>query len=332
MVAVLASAVLLLGRRLHPLFPGVLLAVVAAILYGKYGGYGGPKLGPVHASFPPLTTSLPWRSLPHLVVPALVIALLGFAEASSIARTYAALDRKRWDADREFISQGVANLGAGMFGGFPVGASFSRSALNRLAGARTNASALVTGLTVLAVIPLGFLLTPLPRAVLAATVIVAVVPLIRLDRIVEIGRLARPQLTVTLTAFGLTLLLAPHIEWAILAAIGVSIAIHLWRELRLDVNISRQGHRLVAAPQGVLWFGNARVLQDRVIDFLSTQPDATELDIRLDGLGRIDLSGALALRTLAEDARRAGLTVSIGGAPRHASRVLARVLGNQGSD
>ena len=93
-VAVLASIVLLLGRRLHPLFPGVLLAVVAAILYGKFGGYGGPKLGPVHASFPPLTTSLPWRSLPHLVVPALVIALLGFAEAASIARTYAALDRQ----------------------------------------------------------------------------------------------------------------------------------------------------------------------------------------------------------------------------------------------
>ena len=326
-VAVLVSGVLLIGRRIHPLFPGVLLAVVAAVLYGRFGGYGGPELGPVHARFPPLTTSLPWRSLPQLVVPALVIALLGFAEATSIARTYAALDRKRWDADREFISQGVANLGAGLFGGFPVGASFSRSALNRLAGARTNASAMVTGLTVLALIPLGYLLAPLPRSVLAATVIVAVVPLARFGGILEIGRLSRPQVTITLTAFGLTLLLAPHIERAILAAIGVSVAIHLWRELRLDVNITREGRRLVAAPQGVLWFGNARVLQDRVIDFLATQPDATELSIHLDRLGRIDLSGALALRTLSEDARQAGLRVSIEGAPRHASRVLERVLG-----
>ena len=107
-------------------------------------------------------------------------------------------------------------------------------------------------------------------------------------------------MTVTLTAFGLTLLLAPHIEWAILAAIGASIAIHLWRELRLDVNISRQGHRLVAAPQGVLWFGNARVLRTASSTSSRRSPDATELDVRLDGLGRIDLSGALALRTLAE--------------------------------
>jgi len=324
----LVGGLLVLSRRLHPLFPGVLLIVAAATIYGEVGNYDAPKLGTVHVGLPPLTTHLPLRDLPQLITPALVIALLGFAEATSIARRYAALDRTRWDADREFVSQGAANIAAGMFGGFPVGASFFRSALNRLAGARSSASSLVTGLTVLAFLPLGFLLAPLPRAVLAATVIIAIAPLMRFSEMTEIVRLSRPQATITLTAFVLTLAFVPHIEKAILIAIGVSVAIHLWRELRLDIEVGRWSERLEASPQGVLWFGNARVLEDRVVDLLAQHPDATELAIRLDGLGRIDLTGAFALRTLLADARQAGLSVSVLGAPQHATRVLDRVLGN----
>ncbi len=327
-VALAVSALLLAGRRVHPLFPGVLLAVAAAALYSELAGYGGPTLGAVDAGLPPLTRSLPLGELPHLIVPAVVIALVGFAEASSIARTYAAMERKRWDANREFVSQGVANLASGLFGGFPVGASFSRSALNRLAGARTNASGLVTGLAVLCFLPLGFLLEPLPQSVLAATVIVAVAPLVRLDRIVEIGRLSRPQLAITLTAFLLTLALAPHVEWAIVAAIGVSVAVHLWRELRLDVVSSSRAGRLELTPEGVLWFGTARNLEDRFLELLALHPDARELVVRLDRLGRIDLTGALALEALLDDARAAGLAVRVEGSPAHAARILGRVLGD----
>jgi sulfate permease, SulP family len=325
-VAVLVSVFLLAARRIHPLFPGVLLALVAALAYGKFGGYGGAQLGAVDAGLPPLTTSLPFDELPRLVIPALVIALLGFAEASSIARTYAAQERKRWDADREFVSQGVANIAAGAFGGFPVGASFSRSALNRLSGAKTNMSGLVTGLAVCAFLPLGFLLKPLPLSVLAATVIVAVVPLIKLGSIVEVARLSRPQLTITATAFVLTLALAPHVEWAIAAAIAVSIAIHLWRELHLDLTARAAGTQLELVPEGVLWFGNSRWLEDRFVDVLADHPDVHELLLRLDSLGRIDLTGAQALRTLCDDARKAGLDVRVEGTPRHADRVVRRVL------
>jgi SulP family sulfate permease len=325
--AALVSMVLVFGRRIHRLFPGVLFAVVVAILYSKFVGYGGAKLGTIHSGLPPLTRSLPLGGLPRLIVPALVIALLGFAEASSIARTYAARERKRWDANREFVSQGVANLASGMFGGFPVGASFSRSALNKLAGARTNMSGLVTGLAVLAFLPLGFILGPLPQAVLAATVIIAVIPLIRLDQIAEIGRLSRPQFTITLTAFVLTLALAPHVEWAIVAAIAVSVAIHLWRELRLDLASASDGDRLELIPEGVLWFGTARSLEDRFLELLAAHRDTRRLVVRLDRLGRIDLTGALALKTLIDDARGAGLTVTVEGSPAHAARVLRRVLG-----
>jgi SulP family sulfate permease len=331
LIAALAAALLLLGRRIHRLFPGILVAIVLALLYSKLAEYHGAKLGTIHAGLPPLTTSLPLAKLPRLIVPALVIALLGFAEAASIARTYAALERKRWDANREFVAQGMANLGAGVFGGFPVGASFSRSALNRLAGAKTNMSGLITGLAVCAFLPLGFLLEPLPQSVLSATVIVAVAPLIRLDKILEIAMLSWAQGTVAVTAFALTFLLAPHVEWAIVAAIALSVAIHLWRELRLDVTASSDSDRLELTPEGVLWFGTARILEDRLVDHLAEHPEATQLVIRLERLGRIDLTGALALKALIADARGAGLSVSLQGTPLHAGRVLQRVLGSDPS-
>ena len=100
-----------------------------------------------------------------LVSGAGVIALVGFAEASSIARTYATQDRLPWDAKREFISQGMANLTAGLFGGFPVGGSFARSSINRLSGATSGWSGAVMGLAVLAFMPFTGILSALPRAI-----------------------------------------------------------------------------------------------------------------------------------------------------------------------
>ena len=325
-IAAAAGVILLLGRRVHRLFPGVLVAVALAIVYSRITDYDGATLGHVHAGFPPLTRSLPLHELPELILPAFVIALLGFVEATSIARTYAAIERKRWDANREFVAQGFANLAAGTFGGFPVGASFSRSALNRLAGARTRLSGLVTGLVVLAFLPLGFLLAPLPLSVLAVIVIIAVVPLIRIDQIAEMVRLSRPQATITLTAFFLTLVLTPDVQFAIVTAIGLSIAIHLWRELKLDITASSSDSTLALRPEGVLWFGTARLLEDRFLQLLAANPKASRLDVRLDRLGRIDLTGALALKSLIEDARNAGLEVAVHGAPAHARRIVHRVL------
>jgi sulfate permease, SulP family len=321
-----AVAVLLVGRRIWPLLPSTLVAIAGATAYAKLTHYHGPTVGDIDVGAPPVTTSLPLAELPHLLAPAVVIALVGFAEAASIGRTYAALDRRPWSANREFVSQGVANVAAAAFGGFPVGVSLSRSALNRLAGAKTSMSALVTGACVLAFLPLGFLLSPLPLAVLAAVVIVAVAPLIRLDRIVEVGRLSKPQFAVTASAFVLTLALAPRIDLAVIAAISLSIVIHLWRELRLDVSATSAQGELELVPEGVLWFGTAQVLEDRFVDVLSKHSDAEGLVIRLDRLGRIDLAGAFALKAIADEARQAGLHVAFQNVPAHSARILNRVL------
>jgi SulP family sulfate permease len=303
-------ALTLAGGRLHPLFPGVLVAVVLAIVYSHLASYGGDTVGPIHVA--PLDVSFAgWDSLPELLLPGLVIALVGFAEPAAIARTFAVQERRRWDANREFVSQGVANVAAAASGGFPVGGSFSRSALNRLAGARTRWSGAITGLAVLAFLPFAAALSSLPGAVLAAVVIAAVVPLIRLRPLLRLVRYSRGQFVVAATTFALTLALSPHVERALVVGVLLAIALHLRRELALEVSSWVEDGTLHLRPRGVLWFGTARRLEDAVLDLLARHAEASRLAVHLDSLGRIDLTGALALRALLQDARRGGLAVEL---------------------
>lgn len=310
-LSVITATLLVVGPRMHRLVPAVLIAVGFGIAYSEVSSYSGATVGSISAGLPPFSFDLPWSELPTLLIPGTVIALLGFAEAASIARTYAAVERKAWDPDREFLGQGAANVAAAFSGGFPVGASFSRSALNRLAGARTSFSAIVTGLAVLLFLPFASILSPLPQAILATTVIVAVVGLVKLRPLLRLARLSRPQFVVAGVTFALTLVLSPHVERAVLVGIALSIVLHLWRELQLEVPSWTEAETLHLRPRGVLWFGSAARLEDTFLRLLGEHPDPRSLVVHLDGLGRIDMTGALALRGLLQEARGAGLAVDI---------------------
>lgn len=320
-------AAVLGSRRLHPLFPGVLVAVVAATAYSAATGYDGPQVGDVPAGWPPLARGLPWSQLPDLVVPGALIALAGFAEAAAIARSYAALDRTAWDPNREFVSQGVANAVAGAVGGFPVGGSFTRSALTRLAGGRTRLAGAVTGLVVLALSPAVGVLSALPRAVLAGSVVAAVASLLRLRPLVELRRYSRLQFLLALATFALTLALAPRVQIALLVGVGLAVAAHLRREFLINVPSWTEGDDLHLRPQGVLYFGSAPGLEARFTELLAASPRARRLVVHLDGLGRVDVSGALTLRALLDDARRAGLDAEVVDVPYQSRKIVGRVLG-----
>jgi SulP family sulfate permease len=218
--------------------------------------------------------------------------------------------------------QGVANLAAGVSGGYPVGGSFSRSALNHGAGAMTRASGAITGLAVLAFLPFAGILEPLPKAVLAAIVITAVLGLIRLRRMVALWRVSRPQFAVAWTTFVLTLVLTPRVERAVMA--GVALAVHLVRELTMRIETTTTGDTLEVRPTGVLWFATAQDLEERLIDLLEEHRDIDRLRLVLDGLGRIDLTGAMSLDHLLDDARAAGVEVEVVGAPPQARGLLDR--------
>jgi SulP family sulfate permease len=320
------SAILMLGaRRISPLVPGVVIAVVLGLAWSRFSGFDGAVIGDLPSGLPPLSLALPWSRVGELLLPGAVIALVGFAEPAAIALAYAAQDRSRWNANREFVGQGLANLAAGVSGGFPVGGSFGRSAVNRLSGARTRWSGAITGATVLAFLPIAGVLEDLPRAVLAGIVIAAVVPLVRIGQVVGIARHSPVQGAVAAVTFLLTLALAPRVDEALLLGIGLGIAVHLIRELRVDVSAGVEGDSLIVTPAGVLYFGSAHQLAEQLLDLIAAHPEATRLVFDLEGIGRLDYTGAVTLRALGDEARDAGLQVELVRVPPAARRIVESV-------
>jgi SulP family sulfate permease len=324
----LVTAAFMFGsRRIHPVVPGVLLASLAGWGYSFFTGYSGPRVGEIPVGILPFSLSLPWTLLPGLILPGIVIAMVGFAEPASVALTYATMERRPWNPNREFVSQGVANLAAGLVGGFPVGGSFSRTSLNYVAGARTRWSGFVAGAAVLLFLPFASVLGPLPKAVLASVVISAVWKLIRLRPLLGLWRLSHPQAVVGWTTFGLTLLLAPHIEEAVILAVALALGLHLWRELTPGYTVRFQGDALHLELRGVLWFGSAPILEKALLERLAEAREARRVVLHLEGLGRIDLTGALFLKQLREDIERAGMVFEMVGGPSQSHAILGAVLG-----
>lgn len=325
-VGAVTVALVLLGRRLHPRLPTVLVVTVVAVVLSRLGAIEVTRVGQIPAGLPPFDLDLPWSALPTLVVPGVVIALVGFAEAAAISRRYAAQDRHSWDPDREFVGQGLANLGAGLFSGYPAGGSFSRSALNRLSGATSRWSGMVTGLVVLGSLPLVPVLSELPRAVLAGFVIAAVWSLLETRPFVEFWRFSRPQFMVAAGTVVATVATAPRVERGVLAGVALSLVVHLWRELRVRVDSWLEATALHVRPAGVLYFASAPALEREVLDLLARHPQVTDVVLHLDRLGRVDLSGVLTLRALVDDATTAGIRLRFADAPGHATPGLRRLL------
>jgi sulfate permease, SulP family len=142
-------------------------------------------------------------------------------------------------------------------------------------------------------------------------VITSVASLVRLAPLLRLASYSRPQLLVGASTFVLTLALAPRIEWAIISGVLLSVGVHLWRELRLEVTSWVEGTTLHVRPRGVLYFGTERRLEDSLLTLVAGNPTATALTVHLDGLGRIDLTGALALRGVLQDLRAGGIEVDI---------------------
>jgi len=326
-LALLTLFIVLGGRRVSARFPGVLIAVAVGVGAGWWS-VGGPNVGDAGTALPSFFSALAgfsWAAFPSLFLGAATIAVVGFAEPAAIARTFAGEQPGRWNPNRELVSQGAANLAAGLVGTFPVGGSFSRSSLNKLAGATTRWSGLVTGLGALAFLPFAGLLASLPKAVLAAVVIAAVVNLLDFRGLVRLWRYARLQALTAYATFALTLLLAPRVDYAVLLGIGLAVTAHLYREANLGVRAHRDGDALVLELSGVLWFGSAHQLETAFDRLLETHRGVSSLVIEASALGRVDLSGSLLLAELTDRAHGRGVEAEIRGLEPHVQRVLGRV-------
>ncbi|WP_205855713.1 SulP family inorganic anion transporter [Phytoactinopolyspora endophytica] len=326
LVGLAVVAVVLGGRRISALVPWVLIVTIAALVASRTGLIDIAEIGTVPSGLPPISLDLPWEAVPDLIVPALLIALVGFAEPASIARKYAAADRQEWNPNREFIGQGLANLAAGVAGGYPTGGSFSRSALNRMTGARTRWSGAITGVTVLAVLPFADTLSALPTAVLAGLVIVAAISLVDLKPFLTYWHYSKPQFLVAVPTFVATLLLAPRVERGLLIGIALAFVVHLWRELRVDLRTTVKDGTLYVHPEGVLYFASAPMLETQLTALLAENPTITRVVLDVHRLGRLDLTGLMALRGFAEQAQSYGVNVEVHDVPDHARNRAHRVL------
>lgn len=287
LLGVVTLALMLGGRRLHKLFPGVLFAVIFGVVYSKLTNYGGDVIGEIPEGLPPFSLSLPWGDIPGLLVGGTVVALVGFAEPASIARTFAGEDGESWSASQEFLSSGLANLAAGVFGAYPVGGSFSRSSVNRFAGAQTKWSGGVTGLVVLAFLPFAGVLEPLPDAVLGSIVVGAVYTLVKPRRLLSLWKRSKSQALLTYATLAITLITPPEVYYAVIIGIVIAFAHHMLLNFRLDVSQPNEGS-LHLRPVGMLWFATNRALETKLDEALTGHPNATDVEIDLGDIPSID--------------------------------------------
>lgn len=227
---------IIVGKYIHKLFPGALLVLVAGSIYSHLSDYKGPVVGEIPTGIPNLGFGLPWGSVDELFLSGIVIALIGFAEPASISRIFASQENQRWSANREFVSQGLANVASAFSGALPVGGSFSRSSLNKLSGAQSKWSGLVTGIVVCVFLPFANVLDRLPEATLGAVVVAAVLGLIRPKKLLFSIRDSTSEGLITWVTFIATLTLSPHVERGVLVGIGFSILVNVYKKSKLDDN------------------------------------------------------------------------------------------------
>ena len=232
--SVLTILIVLGGRLFNRLFPGVLVAVVFGIIISHLIDYSGPVVGELSGSFVSLKFNFDWSSFGDLLLPSAIIAIVGFAEPAAIARTYSKQDGSNWNPSKEFISQGVANMASAFSSSFPVGGSFGRSSLNKIAGAKTPWSGAITGAVVLGLLPLSSLLSELPSAILGATVIWAVMKLIKPLEFFDLMRNEPEQALIAAGTLLATLLTAPRIDRGIVIGLGLSLIGYLFDRFRLN--------------------------------------------------------------------------------------------------
>lgn len=298
---------------------GPVVAVVGttlAVWYFDLANRGVSVVGTVPQSLPPLT--LPNFSIEltqSLLVPALLISIIGFVESISVAQTLAAKKRQRIVPNQELFGLGAANIGAAFTGGFPVTGGFSRSVVNFDAGAETPAAgAFTAALLAVAALSLTPLVYYLPKATLAATIIVAVISLVDLSILSRTWAYSKADFTAVLTTIVLTLGIG--VEAGVTAGVVISILLYLYKTSRPHVaevglvpntqhfrNIHR--HKVVTDPSVIsirvdesLYFANARFLEDYLYDRTVASPDVRHLVLMCSAVNEIDMSAMESLEAI----------------------------------
>ena len=239
LVAVTTLAAGILARRYLRQAPYMIVAMLAGgiLAFALNRTLGAEStairtLGALPGALPPLShPDFDLENLRKLLPIAVAITLLGLTEAISIGRAIALKSGQRIDGNQEFIGQGLSNIVASFFSGFPVSASFNRSGLNYEAGARTPLAAVFSALFLIVILSgVTSLMAYLPIASMAAILFLVAWGLIDVTSIRAIVRTSRPESAVLALTFAATLLL--DLEFAILVGVALSLVVYLNRTSR----------------------------------------------------------------------------------------------------
>lgn len=292
-----------------------------------------PVVGAIPAGLPLVAAGflgqVDWLAhLGELLPSALLIALVGYVESIAIAKSLAHRRRQSVAPNRELLALGAANIGAAFTGGMPVAGGFSRTMVNFNAGARTQMAGLITAVLVgLVALTLTGVLQFVPKAALAAIIVIAVARLIDFAALKEAWHYDRMDATVIVATFAGVLVLG--IEHGLLAGIGASLLLYVWRSRQPHIavvgripgseqfrNVVR--HSVETSPDLLLVridenlnFANAEYLEQELSDLVATQPEIRHLVLIGSSVNHIDTSALSTLEKLIGSLRAAGVTVHL---------------------
>jgi len=340
-----AIAALLAFRRFAPRLPGVLITVTlltaASYLLG-YAASGGNVVGEIPRGLPSL--ALPGLALDiwiDLMPAAFVIAVISFMEAMSSAKIAAVKTAAKWDENQELIGQGLAKVAAAFCQTMPVSGSFSRSALNLAAGARTGVSSIVCALCVLLTL-LFFtpLLRHLPLPVLAAIIVMALANLVNLRSLRNAWLASRDDAAAAALTFVATIAFAPQIQNGIFTGILVSLGLFIYRRMRPTLDVIEPAQFARAAFSDVpeklrdavgvirfdasLVFVNVSYFEDAVLRLERRHPRLPFVLVSASSINGLDASGVEMLASLSEALHKNGTTLVFSGVKPQVRGVLER--------
>jgi SulP family sulfate permease len=302
-----------------------ILAVITFDLEAK----GVKVVGDIPQSLPPFTVPLFDAELwQRLAIPALLLSIIGFVESVSVAQTLAAKKRQRIVPDQELIGLGAANVAAAFSGGYPVTGGFARSVVNFDAGAETPAAGAFTAVGILlAALFLTPLLASLPIATLAGTIIVAVLSLVDFKTPRAIWHYSKADFAAMAATIMVTLLVG--VEPGVMAGVGLSLALFLWRASRPHAaivgrvpetehfrNVKR--HKVFTDPRILtiridesLTYLNARWLEEFVLEEIAAHPKLKHLILMASAVNAIDASALESIEAINHRMADAGVCLHL---------------------
>lgn len=339
-------ALLMLARRWRPNFPAAIVVVAAAGAASwalDYATTGGAVVGPLPSGLPApyWPGALPWSGFSALVMPVLVVTLVSFLETASSAKVESQRSGERWNENQDLIGQGLAKISSGLCGSFATSASFSRSAINLYAGAKSGwATLFALSLVLVTLLWLTPVLYHVPQSVLAAVVVTAVTSLIKPGTLLRLWRVSRVEAMIGGVTFALTLATAPRMYWGVLVGLLMNLSHFLYQRLHpriIEVGLHPDGSlrdrhlwnlpalapRLLALRMDAeLDFASASALERRVTEHLATHPDVVHLCLMAQPINRIDVTGVETFAQLLALLQSRGGTLHVSGLKLPVEQVL----------